>query len=844
MTNGHESLVDIQSSTWDMVSRRLGCLDIPDNLIITSSPADGAQSSPPLRLSVTLPHYGLSFFVNKNGDLESRDFKDMVCDENQCIGTLVGLVNWLILRPKTQFEEDLIPRCILIPDGEPCLEWHGHQPRVVITPRKKRRPNDMLCHIYKVDGTLGCLTGISSLRSRLYPAKLHSLTNNACRPDRLTGRTGVEEAISLAWLAGERLLSDSVSHEVNIKGLGAQKAIAIAKYHDGPYKFDAKLEHHRNDVLQEAYLYPSELVAQLPEEDRVRVNIHEPSLSDDSDLVYIAASTVDRWSLNAPIMNDLSSWAEAWGDTIAGDNPSSQLEGLQSNSTVPPFRIKIYNLLGRGGSEGGGATRRFQLLFSLPVMVYSSENRQGTLLSTLVAFSKQLHIHLENSPRYAEYNLLDRYHPESQHVYACVLKSLRPEVTTLEIEAAVKQLLGSWPSETVPMASLDPDRFDVKSLNASLQPLFSSWYRNFKLKEYLTRHGACSESISLRLPPNSCKLEPPSDWQTTLDQLLRERPTPELPPCHRLPHRKAGSNGVSSSDIARLGQLFSCLPTDGRAPVFRAQYIARLQASAAHVRVEETRASIRSGSAMKPIIETLREHYVQCKASYTKSLHTVKKALGPITQTEQILDGCGQWPHATPYTLFRCLASTSPIKPSGNWRKCLISLTLLALELQRARRLLQFASENFEEEFSKELENEGGDGWVAAEHPDWLLIQVCIPCPEYPHVPKLIFRSLQLQGNFLIRRSQVDVAKEMINPCSRENTIMQVNMGEGKSSVIIPICAAALVNSDQLVRVIIPKALKTQMLQLLANRLGGLVGMSVYQLTKSRFEPYPYADVM
>ena len=114
----------------------------------------------------------------------------------------------------------------------------------------------------------------------------------------------------------------------------------------------------------------------------------------------------------------------------------------------------------------------------------------------------------------------------------------------------------------------------------------------------------------------------------------------------------------------------------------------------------------------------------------------------------------------------------------------------------------------------------------------------------YLDVLKLIPRSSQLQGNFLIRRSQVDVAKEMMTPRSRENTIMQVNMGEGKSSVIIPICAAALVNSGQLVRVIIPKALKTQMLQLLANRLGGLVGMSICQLTLSRFESYPYADVM
>ena len=57
--------------------------------------------------------------------------------------------------------------------------------------------------------------------------------------------------------------------------------------------------------------------------------------------------------------------------------------------------------------------------------------------------------------------------------------------------------------------------------------------------------------------------------------------------------------------------------------------------------------------------------------------------------------------------------------------------------------------------------------------------------------------------------------------------MMQVNMGEGKSSVIIPICAAAVANGCQLVHVIVPKALKTQMLQLLADRLGGLVSMYV-----------------
>ena len=63
---------------------------------------------------------------------------------------------------------------------------------------------------------------------------------------------------------------------------------------------------------------------------------------------------------------------------------------------------------------------------------------------------------------------------------------------------------------------------------------------------------------------------------------------------------------------------------------------------------------------------------------------------------------------------------------------------------------------------------------------------------------------------------------------------MQVNMGEGKSSVIVPIVAAILANGHQLVRVLVPKALMSQMMHLLVDRLGGLANRPVYHLPFSR----------
>ena len=63
---------------------------------------------------------------------------------------------------------------------------------------------------------------------------------------------------------------------------------------------------------------------------------------------------------------------------------------------------------------------------------------------------------------------------------------------------------------------------------------------------------------------------------------------------------------------------------------------------------------------------------------------------------------------------------------------------------------------------------------------------------------------------------------------------MQLNMGEGKSSVIVPIVVAALADGAQLVRVIVPKALTAQMFQLLAGRLGGVVNRRIYFVPFSR----------
>ena len=96
------------------------------------------------------------------------------------------------------------------------------------------------------------------------------------------------------------------------------------------------------------------------------------------------------------------------------------------------------------------------------------------------------------------------------------------------------------------------------------------------------------------------------------------------------------------------------------------------------------------------------------------------------------------------------------------------------------------------------------------------------------------WRLLEIDFDLRIRPDQYEVAKSMINPSNGINSVLQMNMGQGKSSVIIPMIIAYLANSRNLVRVVVPKPLLLQAAQLIQGRFGGLIGGKVKHVPFSR----------
>ncbi|GKU02701.1 hypothetical protein FLAG1_04886 [Fusarium langsethiae] len=177
------------------------------------------------------------------------------------------------------------------------------------------------------------------------------------------------------------------------------------------------------------------------------------------------------------------------------------------------------------------------------------------------------------------------------------------------------------------------------------------------------------------------------------------------------------------------------------------------------------------------------------------------------------------WPIVTKSTLLSCLGSVASQGShfGSGMKKALLNMGINITKYQREVRLHDLALKKASGRYHEEDSNKGHSNWSPEEYPDWLL--------------------LEIESDIMIRPVQIDVALATISPESKSNSVLQMNMGQGKTSCIIPMAAAALANKKQLVRIIVPKALLQQTAQLLQARLGGILGRGIRHVPFSRRTP-------
>ena len=196
----------------------------------------------------------------------------------------------------------------------------------------------------------------------------------------------------------------------------------------------------------------------------------------------------------------------------------------------------------------------------------------------------------------------------------------------------------------------------------------------------------------------------------------------------------------------------------------------------------------------------------------------------PMIVGQKWLEFGGLLPMLTPSTLLKMLRHGNQIKRIASVQVKILVCAELIVSLQQLLRIRDAHRHADMIRLNDEWHNNAHTGWEPGEHIDWLL--------------------LEIDFDFIIREDQLRVAQAMIaSSSSISNFVLQMNMGQGKSSVIIPMVVTELANEKNLVRVVVPRSLLLQAAQLLSSRLGGLVDRRLKHVPFSRKSPTDHQSI-
>ncbi|KAH6972826.1 hypothetical protein BKA56DRAFT_492395 [Ilyonectria sp. MPI-CAGE-AT-0026] len=165
------------------------------------------------------------------------------------------------------------------------------------------------------------------------------------------------------------------------------------------------------------------------------------------------------------------------------------------------------------------------------------------------------------------------------------------------------------------------------------------------------------------------------------------------------------------------------------------------------------------------------------------------------------------WPCLSPVALLEQLRDVNSAHLGPGMKAVLVRYGVLITKLQRLLRMHDATLRRGERRPQEDQEQEGHSNWRPIDHPEWLL--------------------LEIDNNLLIRPPQINVARAIISPASASNSVLQMNMGQGKTSCIMPMAVAVLADKIFLCRLVVPRPLLLQTAQVIQSRIGGLVGRAV-----------------
>lgn len=387
------------------------------------------------------------------------------------------------------------------------------------------------------------------------------------------------------------------------------------------------------------------------------------------------------------------------------------------------------------------------------------------------------------------------------------------------------------------------DRHFDNSVKNAITRTIKQWYDNACFYDYIEKLVVflCRYQFQdIPVPPGQQKegtLNPRINEKVDINiEYLMEHTTPKAIP--QLTDSSARLNSIpkqgrSNSSSEYLLNLIASLEREA-VSVYEVKYVKELEESARALLEYQADPDLPVEKWSKEIERALY-HFHECSERDVQAFYDcITATISPRNPghiqipgdtLSIILANSHLWPRLPPTVLLCQLRSSRYRFLRREWKQILVQYCYALRRLQRAERLINSFQHRHHDawEFAREFGNWGHEEWESlADTAD-------------DNGPESLL--LEVESGLLIRDVQHEIADEMRDPraaSKKKNAVMQLNMGEGKSSVIVPLVAASLADGERLVRVVVAKPQAQQMFSMLMSKLGGLLNRRVYRLPVSR----------
>jgi hypothetical protein len=828
------------------------------------------RPQPDIIIHIHLSRLGIAFKYNaSNNTITSREYSDMCIEQSQWLGTLTGLKSGLLLSPSpvnNQRLEHYPYRKLIVPFGDvySALIYGNHQN---VTIQRILLSEDFIRHyfVFILNDRLKIVQSTDSPTGWLYLALLHAMTSHPL-PDEYTGMTGMERAFQLLHSAG--CSSDQPFDLLSLNILTQIAAISPrVNYYPVHLTCMEKIDWNENSIPYSMQHFGYYLIAKKLIDASRQFSFMYPSLASDKTPQLFEGKLYNEmllkklyWDyrnsynplarLSAEIESHIQRYSKSYQSPpeyclhIVNYNAIRLVDKLYNNGDVYLKNCLKQNWLPlcqwlteenqlkhvwigllqlavhlKTASAGNKTdeTERFEGLLDFLHYISGKCKIEPFYLQMLKTVSKVSTVPMTSVtfPPFIHYQNIDEITVVNERI------KLSTYYTTEERNRIIAEVQNCWRS--------DQDYTDRGKLVTSgekdlISQLLTSWKNNRQLRTFV---GVVQSYI--------CSV--PIEHFNAKVSYHPQNFTVESITAHHQIRAKRAEKSIDQTLLANADKKFHhpyagyfnklavTVPSTVRQNAFPQEIFPSTNepenplneiTSYFKDQLDKSWKKLLSDEQIPvddPSIEEITEFLSNLRSESTQSWDALVES---ITASNRQLFETGLLSRIIPTVLISLFQENIATFDLTNDQRTLLGGILVNWSLeQQMERVLYFSIHKKSEDFIKEISNTPHSNWIPSEHVPWLI--------------------LELEMNITIRAIQIRVASHMMEPNMTINdgtvksAVMQMNMGEGKTSVILPMLALSLSSSDStLVRIIVLKSLFPTNYQSLRYKLGGLLNRRIF----------------